>query len=96
MWFLSSLQASVPAWLSALGLSQYEGALLDAGYDDIDFVCEISIDELCDIGITMKGRFNRDSDQSSWLCLHTCAANITVCTHIRYTHVTQHDASSTF
>lgn len=56
MWYGCSLQASVPAWLLAVGLSQYEEALLDAGYDDIDFISDITIDELCDVGITKKGR----------------------------------------
>ena len=38
-----------------LSLSQYENDLLEAGYDDIDFVSDITVDELCDIGITKKG-----------------------------------------
>ena len=38
-----------------LGLAQYEPVLLDAGYDDIDFISEITAEELRDINITKKG-----------------------------------------
>ena len=49
------LQASVPEWLILLNLTQYEQVLMDAGYDDIDFVSDITTEELQDIGITKKG-----------------------------------------
>ena len=42
-------------WLKLIGLSQYEQALIDAGYDDIDFVSDISSEELEEIGVTKKG-----------------------------------------
>jgi len=29
---------------------------MEAGYDDIDFIADITLDELEDIGITKKGR----------------------------------------
>ena len=45
----------MPAWLSVLGLIQYEAVMLDAGYDDIDFICDITIDDLHDLGITKIG-----------------------------------------
>ena len=48
-------QASVPEWLILLNLTQYEQVLMDAGYDDIDFVSDITTEELQDIGITKKG-----------------------------------------
>ena len=48
-------QAGVPDWLMLLNLIQYEQVLIDAGYDDIDFVTDISSEELQDIGITKKG-----------------------------------------
>lgn len=38
-----------------LGLAQYEPVLLEAGYDDIDFISDITVEELVDIGITKKG-----------------------------------------
>ena len=42
-------------WLSVLHLSQYEQTLLDAGYDDIDFICDVTLDDLHDIGISKIG-----------------------------------------
>lgn len=50
-----SLQPSIPTWLDLIGLSQYEQDLIDAGYDDIDFISDITSEELEDIGITKKG-----------------------------------------
>ena len=49
------VQESVSVWLSVLHLSQYEQTLLDAGYDDIDFVCDVTLDDLHDIGISKRG-----------------------------------------
>ena len=43
------------AWLSGLRLSQYEGTMVEAGYDDLDFICDIALDDLHDIGITKRG-----------------------------------------
>ena len=48
-------QTSISEWLSSLGLAQYEPVLLDAGYDDIDFISDITAEELRDINITIKG-----------------------------------------
>lgn len=45
----------MPVWLTLIGLTQYEQALIDAGYDDIDFISDITSEELEDIGITKKG-----------------------------------------
>jgi hypothetical protein len=50
---------SVSVWLSVLHLSQYEQTLLDAGYDDIDFVCDVTLDDLHDIGISKIGHVKR-------------------------------------
>ena len=36
-------------------MSQYEQTMLEAGYDDIDFVCDITVDDLQDIGISKRG-----------------------------------------
>ena len=49
------IQDGISMWLSILGLSQYEQILLDAGYDDIDFISDITGEELQDIGITKRG-----------------------------------------
>ncbi len=51
------VQASVGAWLTFLGLIQYEQVLIDAGYDDIDFISDISNEELQEIGITKRGEW---------------------------------------
>ena len=44
-------------WLDLLGLSVYEQELIDAGYDDIDFISDITTEELQDLGITKKGKW---------------------------------------
>lgn len=49
------LQESVEVWLRLIGLTQYEQELIDAGYDDIDFISDISSEELEDIGVSKKG-----------------------------------------
>ncbi|CAI8006143.1 Caskin-1 [Geodia barretti] len=50
---------SVSVWLSVLKMSQYEETLLEAGYDDVDFICDMTLDDLHDIGITKKGHVKR-------------------------------------
>ena len=50
-------------WLSVLKMSQYEETLLEAGYDDVDFICDMTLDDLHDIGITKKG--------AVFSCMHT-------------------------
>ena len=50
------MQPSVSVWLSVLGLGQYEEVMLEAGYDDIDFICDITLDDLQDLGITKIGK----------------------------------------
>ena len=42
-------------WLQQLGLSKYESVMLESGYDDIDFITSVTVEELVDIGITKKG-----------------------------------------
>ena len=49
---------------------------MDAGYDDIDFVADISSEELQDIGITKKGR-----------CVCVCVRH---CVHINTVHFQDH------
>lgn len=50
-------QSSVPAWLNGLSMTQYENTMLEAGYDDIDFICDITVDDLHDLGITKRGMY---------------------------------------
>ncbi|XP_078081441.1 caskin-2 isoform X2 [Mustelus asterias] len=42
-------------WLSAIGLPQYHKKLVDNGYDSINFVSEITWEDLQEIGITQLG-----------------------------------------
>ena len=49
------MQESVSVWLSILHMSQYEQILLAAGYDDIDFICHVTLDDLHDAGISKGG-----------------------------------------
>lgn len=42
-------------WLSVLHMSQYEETMVEAGYDDIDFICDVTLDDLHDIGISKRG-----------------------------------------
>ena len=75
-----SPQESVTLWLSLLGLSQYEEILLEAGYDDIDFIADITLDELIDLGITKKGR-DVKCHYCHLLYMYTCKCTCT-CTCI--------------
>ncbi|XP_067860465.1 caskin-2-like isoform X2 [Heptranchias perlo] len=42
-------------WLSAIGLPQYHKKLVDNGYDSINFISEITWEDLQEIGITQLG-----------------------------------------
>lgn len=62
------MQESVSSWLDVLRLPQYEQTMLDAGYDDIDFICDITLDDLHDIGISKKGVYSC----IVYIVLHSC------------------------
>lgn len=47
------------AWLSAIGLQQYESVLVEAGYDDIEYLTDISIEELSEVGLTKQGHVKK-------------------------------------
>lgn len=49
-------QANLADWLSHLGLSQYYQVLVQNGYENIDFVSDISLEDLQEIGITKLGK----------------------------------------
>ena len=55
-----------------MGLVQYEEVLVEAGYDDIDFISDISGDELQDIGITKNGQLLDNIHTYSWAHLFLC------------------------
>ena len=44
-------------WLRVLQMSNYEETLVEAGYDDLDFISDMTLDDLLDIGITKKGTY---------------------------------------
>lgn len=51
-------QANLAEWLSHLGLSQYYQVLVQNGYENIDFVSDISLEDLQEIGITKLGKIH--------------------------------------
>ena len=46
-------------WLSLCGLVQYHQILVDAGYDDIDFIADITRDELIEVGVSKYAHLKR-------------------------------------
>ena len=51
-------------WLSHLGLSQYYQVLVQNGYENIDFVSDISLEDLQEIGINKLGETPPHPDRS--------------------------------
>lgn len=51
-----SLQANLALWLSMIGLSQYYKVLVENGYENIDFITDITWEDLQEIGITKLGK----------------------------------------
>ena len=49
----------MPAWLREIGLSQYESALMDKGYDALEFLEGITEEELNNVGMTKQGHVKR-------------------------------------
>lgn len=56
---LCVFQANLADWLSHLGLSQYYQVLVQNGYENIDFISDISLEDLQEIGITKLGKTNK-------------------------------------
>ncbi|KAM3624603.1 uncharacterized protein V6R79_025415 [Siganus canaliculatus] len=54
-WLPDHKPANLGDWLSHLGLSQYYQVLVQNGYENIDFVSDISLEDLQEIGITKLG-----------------------------------------
>lgn len=53
---MSPLQANLALWLSMIGLSQYYKVLVENGYENIDFITDITWEDLQEIGITKLGK----------------------------------------
>ena len=47
------------AWLSEIGLQQYESVLEEAGYDDIEYLTDITAEELNEVGVTKQGHVRK-------------------------------------
>ncbi|XP_028977866.1 caskin-1 isoform X2 [Esox lucius] len=54
-WLPDQKPASLAQWLSLIGLSQYYQVLVQNGYENIDFITEISWEDLQEIGIIKLG-----------------------------------------
>ncbi|XP_062304937.1 caskin-1 [Osmerus eperlanus] len=54
-WLPEYRPASLADWLSLIGLHQYYQVLVQNGYENMDFVSELSWDDLQEIGITKLG-----------------------------------------
>uniref|UniRef100_A0A8C8RZJ9 CASK interacting protein 1 n=1 Tax=Pelusios castaneus TaxID=367368 RepID=A0A8C8RZJ9_9SAUR len=52
---LLPLQANLALWLSMIGLAQYYKVLVENGYENIDFITDITWEDLQEIGITKLG-----------------------------------------
>lgn len=48
-------QANLCEWLNMIGLSQYHQILVQNGYENIDFITDITWEDLQEIGITKLG-----------------------------------------
>ncbi|XP_070399130.1 caskin-1 isoform X5 [Nothobranchius furzeri] len=54
-WLPEHKPSSLGEWLSAIGLSQYHQVLVQNGYENIDFITDITWEDLQEIGITKLG-----------------------------------------
>ncbi|XP_029707061.1 caskin-1 isoform X2 [Takifugu rubripes] len=54
-WLPDHKPANLADWLSHLGLSQYYQVLVQNGYENIDFISDISLEDLQEIGISKLG-----------------------------------------
>ncbi|XP_074552283.1 caskin-1 isoform X3 [Halichoeres trimaculatus] len=54
-WLPDQKPASLGEWLSAIGLSQYHQVLVQNGYENIEFITDITWEDLQEIGITKLG-----------------------------------------
>lgn len=64
-------QANLAVWLSMIGLAQYYKVLVDNGYENIDFITDITWEDLQEIGITKLGE--APAPIASWSLLPSLA-----------------------
>ncbi|XP_051994235.1 caskin-1-like isoform X2 [Xyrauchen texanus] len=58
-WIPQEKPASLAEWLSAIGLNQYYQTLVQNGYDNMDFISDITLEDLKEIGITKLGHLKK-------------------------------------
>ncbi|XP_037669717.1 caskin-1 [Choloepus didactylus] len=54
-WLPEHKPANLAVWLSMIGLAQYYKVLVDNGYESVDFITDITWEDLQEIGITKLG-----------------------------------------
>ncbi|XP_060028578.1 caskin-1 isoform X4 [Erinaceus europaeus] len=54
-WLPEHKPANLAVWLSMIGLAQYYKVLVDNGYENVDFITDITWEDLQEIGITKLG-----------------------------------------
>lgn len=54
-WIPQEKPSSLAEWLSAIGLNQHSQTLVQNGYDNMDFISDITLEDLKEIGITKLG-----------------------------------------
>ncbi|XP_078716977.1 uncharacterized protein LOC144934737 isoform X4 [Lampetra fluviatilis] len=54
-WLPDYKPAELGEWLSMIGLSQYQRLLVESGYDSVEFITDITWEDLQEIGITKLG-----------------------------------------
>nr|XP_019966297.1 PREDICTED: caskin-1-like isoform X2 [Paralichthys olivaceus] len=54
-WLPDQKPANLGEWLSAIGLNQYHQVLVQNGYENIDFITDITWEDLQEIGVTKLG-----------------------------------------
>ncbi|XP_045141965.1 caskin-1 [Echinops telfairi] len=54
-WLPEQKPANLAVWLSMIGLAQYYKVLVDNGYENIDFITDLTWEDLQEIGITKLG-----------------------------------------
>ena len=47
------------AWLREIGLQQYESVLVEEGFDDIDYLADITEEDLHEVGISKQGHVKK-------------------------------------